>query len=357
VSAARVDRLTARLAERELDALLVTHLVNVRYLSGFSGTNGACLVWPDERLFFTDFRYTERAAEEVEGFEVVTVEREMLKTIVARLPQGRLGFEDRHVSVHMHSRLVEQVGEGIELVAAGTMVEDQRMVKDADELRKMRAASELGDSIYEYVRDRGLVGRTEREVQVDLEHEMRERGADDPSFPSIVAAGANGALPHASPRKVEIPNDTLVILDLGCQLDGYCSDCTRTFATGDLDEEAMGVYDLVESAQLAALEAVRPGAGLRAVDNVARDLISEAGHGDHFGHGLGHGVGLEIHEEPRLAQSAPEDGKLEAGNTVTVEPGVYVSGKFGVRIEDLVAVTDDGREILTHFPKSLTTVA
>jgi len=185
---------------------------------------------------------------------------------------------------------------------------------------------------------------------------MRRRGASGPSFPSIIAGGAHGALPHAEPRDVVIDRDTLVVVDMGCILDGYCSDCTRTFATGDgLSDEMRSVYDLVLKAQLASLDAVRAGASGKAVDSVARDLIREAGHGDGFGHGLGHGVGLEIHEDPRLSQSA-DDKPLKTGQIVTVEPGVYVPGGFGVRIEDLVVVTDDRPEILTGVSKDLTFV-
>jgi Xaa-Pro aminopeptidase len=208
--------------------------------------------------------------------------------------------------------------------------------------------------MYEYIAGRGLVGRSEREVAVDVEREMRARGAEDPSFPSIVAAAANGALPHATPGAAEIGTDTLVIVDMGCLVDGYCSDCTRTFATGSLSDESAAVYELVLAAQEESLAAVLPGAECKAVDAVARDRITEGGHGEQFGHGLGHGVGLEIHEGPRLAQSA--EGSLVSGNVVTVEPGVYVPGAFGVRIEDLAVVTDDGNEVFTHFPKALTTV-
>jgi Xaa-Pro aminopeptidase len=208
--------------------------------------------------------------------------------------------------------------------------------------------------MYEYIQSRGLVGRTEREVAIDVEREMRARGAEDPSFPSIVAGGPHGALPHAEPRDVAIEPNTLVVVDMGCRVDGYCSDCTRTFATGEVSDEMGSVYEVVLAAQEASLGAVRAGAECGAVDAVARDRISEAGHADHFGHGLGHGVGLEIHEAPRLAQNA--DGSLVTGNAVTVEPGVYIPGAFGVRIEDLVVVTDDGAEILSHFPKKLITL-
>jgi Xaa-Pro aminopeptidase len=353
MSAARGDRLVARLAERELDALIVTNLVNVRYLSGFTGTNAICVVTPNDRVFLTDFRYVERAEQEVPDFERVRGKQDLLADAAERLA-GRVGFEDQHMSVRQHKRLEELAPEGVELVAAGGLVEDLRAVKDEGELRAIREAADLADDIYEYLCSRGLVGRTEREVALDLEREMRERGAEDPSFPSIIAGGSHGALPHADPRPVRIDENTLVIVDMGCIVDGYCSDCTRTFATGELSDEAGQVYELVLAAQQESLAAIRSGAECRAVDAVARDRITEAGHGDHFGHGLGHGVGLEIHEAPRLAQSS--DGTLAAGNVVTVEPGIYLPGAFGVRIEDLVIVTDEGSEVLSHFPKSLITL-
>jgi Xaa-Pro aminopeptidase len=353
VSAARADRLLERLAERELDSLLVTTLMNVRYLSGFTGTNGLCLIGPNERLFLTDFRYVERAETEVPDYERQRGRQDLLADAAERL-SGRVGFEDHHMSVRTHKRLEGLLPEGVELVPAGGVVEELRAVKEPGELRIMRDAAALADAMYEYIQSRGLVGRTEREVAVDVEREMRERGAEDPSFPSIVAGGPHGALPHADPRDVRIEENTLVIVDMGCRVDGYCSDCTRTFATGDLDDDAVSVYELVLAAQEEALGAVRAGADCRAVDAVARDRIAAAGYGERFGHGLGHGVGLEVHEAPRLAQTA--EGSLLTGNAVTVEPGVYVPGAFGVRIEDLVVVTDDGSEVLSHFPKSLITL-
>jgi Xaa-Pro aminopeptidase len=354
VSAARADRLLAALAERGLDALLVTDLVNVRWLTGFTGTNGACVLMPDERLFLTDFRYVEQAAEQVDGFETVRAGRDLLGELAGRLPRGRAGFDDEHVSVKAHARLEHKSGTGVELVAAGGLVERQREVKDATELERIAAAAQLSTAAFELTVARGLAGRSERAVALDLEHELRLAGAEDPSFPSIVAAGAHGALPHAEPRDVEIPAGVLVTIDWGARLDGYCSDCTRTVATGPVGEREREVYELVLSAQEAALGAVAPGAGCAAVDGVAREIIEQAGHGERFGHGLGHGVGLEVHEGPRLAKGA--DGELRAGNVVTVEPGVYLPGELGVRIEDLAVVADDGPRVLTSFTKALTEV-
>jgi Xaa-Pro aminopeptidase len=203
------------------------------------------------------------------------------------------------------------------------------------------------------VLEHGLTGRTEREVAFALEMAMRRRGADGVSFDSIVASAEHGALPHATPRDVQIPRDVLVTIDWGARHEGYCSDCTRTFATGEaIGDEARAVYELGQRAQQAALDAVRPGPTGKELDAVARELIEAAGHAEHFGHGLGHGVGLAVHEGPRLSRRGG-DAALEAGNVVTVEPGVYVPGELGVRIEDLVVVTRDGHDVLSTLPKSL----
>ncbi|HYI98673.1 MAG TPA: Xaa-Pro peptidase family protein [Thermoleophilaceae bacterium] len=355
MSAARADRLLELVRGRELDALLVTSLVDVRWLTGFTGTNGACVLTGDERLFLTDFRYVEQAASQVDGFEIVQAGRDLLGELAARLPRGHAGFDDAHVNVRAHARLVERAGTGVELVAAGGLVEQLREVKDAGERERIAAAAELATVTFERVLERGLVGRTERAVALDLEHELRLAGADEPSFPSIVANGAHAALPHAEPRDAVILPNVLLTVDWGARLDGYCSDCTRTVATGAVGERERTVYELVLSAQEMALAAVEPGAGCAAVDGVARTIIEEAGEGERFGHGLGHGVGLEVHEGPRLAKGA--EGTLAVGNVVTVEPGVYLPGELGVRIEDLVVVEEGGSRVLTRFPKALTVVS
>jgi Xaa-Pro aminopeptidase len=357
VSAPRGDAVVAEVAERELDALLVAHDVNLRWLTGFTGSNGLAVVGDDVRVFLTDFRYVEQAADQVDpSFERRRGERDLLEDARAALPERRplkLGFDDAHTSVHTHARLRELLGEEVELVSAAGMIEDLRAVKDADELTLVRTAARIADEALREVLDAGLAGRTERAVARALEDAMRDRGAE-PSFPSIVAAGPHGALPHAEPRDVEIPESALVVIDLGALYQGYCSDCTRTVATGDLDGDAREVYDIVLQAQRAALQAVKPGPEGKEVDAVARDLITEAGHGDEFGHGLGHGVGLEVHEAPTLSKRG--DKHLAAGNVVTVEPGVYLPGRFGVRIEDLVVVTGDGPDVLSSFTKELTVV-
>ena len=349
----RGARLTELVAREKLDLLFVSDLTNLRYLTGFTGTNGACLVGAEARVFFTDFRYTERAAQEVgEGWELPGAERELLPQIAKRM-KGRVGFEDGKLSVRQLEKLKEAVSDEVELVPAGDLVEEIRAVKEPEEIERIAVAATLADEVYRWAVERALTGRTERQVARASEARIRELGAE-PSFPPIVAAGPNGALPHAEPGEREIGTGELVVFDMGAQLDGYCSDCTRTFATGEPGDEAREVYELVRVAQEAALDAVRPERSGREIDAVPRKLIDQAGHGEHFGHGTGHGVGLEVHESPRLATSSDDD--LVAGNVVTVEPGIYLAGSFGVRIEDLVVVTEGGHRNLSDLPKELTII-
>jgi Xaa-Pro aminopeptidase len=345
----RADRVADEL---EVDALLITDLVNLRYVTGFTGSNGMAVVGRDIRRFITDFRYVEQAAAEVDGFDREQAPQNFDGALKEGWPDGsfRLGFEEQNISVRRHARLRDLLPERIELVPAGDIVESLRAVKDADEIARIAEAAELADEVYGMLREQGLVGRTEREVAFELETEMRRRGAE-PSFPSIVASAERGALPHAEPTGEPIPRGTLVTLDIGAQLDGYCSDCTRTWATGELPDDLAEAYELVRRAQAEALASVRPGPEGREVDAVARDIIEAAGHGEHFGHGLGHGVGLEVHEGPRLARTA--EARLVPGNVVTVEPGIYLPGRGGVRIEDLVVVTEDGHRVLSGTTKDL----
>jgi Xaa-Pro aminopeptidase len=350
----RVERLTKLLPDAGVDVLLVSELANVRYLTGYSGSNGLALVGPTTRTFLTDFRYVEQAAEEVHpSFKRVRAERDLIDGIAATLPADpvRLGFEDAHVSVRQHRRLREALPDRVQLVPVTGLVERLRAVKEPEEIDAIRAAAALADASFERLIRDGLVGRTEREVALALEHDMRERGAERPSFETIVAAGPHGALPHASPREVEIRKGDLVVIDWGAELGGYCSDCTRTVAAGEPGDDAREVYELVLEALQAGVNAVVAGASGREVDGVARAVIEAGGHGEQFGHGLGHGVGIEVHEGPRLSQRSSDD--LRAGNVITVEPGIYIPRRFGVRIEDLVVATENGCEVLTSVPKRL----
>jgi Xaa-Pro aminopeptidase len=351
---ARLERVEQELRERELDVLLVTSLTNVRYLAGFTGTSGAALVGPDRRVFATDFRYLSQSAEQVPDWDRQIASTDLLAGLVRALPGAgelRVGFDDGDLSVKAHAHLADLVRDGVELVAAGGLLEDVRAIKEPEEIERIRAAARLADAALRDVLERELAGRTERDVALDLEFTQRRLGAEAVSFSPIVAAAAHGALPHAEPRDVEIPRGTLVVVDWGCRLDGYCSDSTRTFATGEIDPRDREIYELVAHAQEEALAAVRPGPTGKEVDAVARDIIAAAGHAEHFGHGLGHGVGLEVHEGPRLATTSSTP--LKAGHVVTVEPGVYVPDAVGVRIEDLVAVTEDGHDVLSGFTKEL----
>ncbi len=363
----RAERLANELREQEIDVLLVATAVNVRYLTGFTGTNGLALIYADEAAahrFLTDFRYaTQSAAEVPDAFDREIVAGEMLEGVVDVLAASgkavgrRLGFDDASVTVKQHARLAELLGEEWELVPYGGAVERLRAVKDAGEIDRIRAATRLADEALRETLEAGLVGRTERDVVIELELRMRRLGGEAPSFPSIVAAGAHGALPHAVPRAREIRKDVLVTIDWGALHEGYCSDCTRTYATGErISARAREVYALVLAAQERALAAVRAGLNGKELDAVARDVIEAAGEGEHFGHGLGHGVGIEVHECPRLSRLASED-PLEVGNVVTVEPGVYLPGRLGVRIEDLVVITEDGQEVLSRLDKELTVVS
>jgi Xaa-Pro aminopeptidase len=361
----RIARLSEELRTQEVDRLLVSTPVNVRYLSGYTGSNGLLVIAANENAghrFFTDFRYATQSAEQIpDGITREIAPVELIEAAAHSLGQGgvsgdcKLGFDDASLTVKQHLRLRELLASGWELVSCAGVVERLRELKEEPEIANIRAAAQLADEALTGLLEAGLVGRTEREVAIELELRMRRLGAQAPSFPSIVASGEHGALPHAEPREVEIARDVLVTIDWGAYLDGYCSDCTRTYATGRLSEEASEVYELVLCAQEAALEALRPGIGGREVDAVARSIIEEAGHAEHFGHGVGHGVGLEIHEAPRLSRTAGDES-LRVGNVVTVEPGVYVPERLGVRIEDLVLVGKGGPERLTGLPKQLTIV-
>ena len=363
--ATRADRLDALAKKQGLDALVVTNLHDIRWLTGFTGSNGVVVVGRDSdgepvRRFITDFRYVAQAKDQVlDPWQRIDGGRDLGGAgLAAHLPHGvrKVGFDDAQLTVAAHRRLKNAVEIGQELVPAQGLVSGLRAVKDPEEQAAIRSAAELADAAFvEVVLEGGVVGRTERELALRLETRMRDLGATGNSFDPIVACGPHGALPHASPRDEVIPKGVLLTVDWGCVLDGYCSDSTRTVSTGGISDAARAVYDLVLDAQLQSLAAVKAGAEARAVDKVARDVIAAGGHADHFGHGLGHGVGLEVHEAPTLSPRG--QGTLVAGQIVTVEPGVYVPGEHGVRIEDLVAVTDGGSDVFTTVTKDLVEVS
>ena len=343
---ARITRLREKLEE----PLLVTNPVNVRYLVGFDSSNPALVVEPDRLRLFSDFRYRE-AGNAIEGVDFMETRRDMLAHL-AELLEGRVAFESAFLTYSQYETLR---GGGVELVPRQGLVEELRAVKDDDELATIGRAAAITDEAYERLAVEQFSGRSERDLAWQMNEIFHELGADDLAFPTIVAAGANGARPHADPGDRAIDKGDAVVVDAGAAVGGYCSDCTRTFAVGPLRDELKRAYDVCLAAQVAAVEAVRAGESGVAVDKVARAAIDEAGFGGNFGHGLGHGVGLAVHEAPRLAQTSSDT--LTAGNVVTVEPGIYLEGVGGVRIEDLVVVTGDGPEVLSSFTKEIVEVS
>jgi len=344
------DRI-ARLASLLEEPLLVTNPVNVRYLAGFDSSNAALFVEPERVRLFTDFRYIE-SARAVEGVEAVETKRSLIGWLAENL-SGRVGFEADVLPFALAGRLGEG---GLELVPRSGLVERLRAVKDEAELAALRRACAITDRMFERLASEvRFVGRPEREVAWEITRLFHEEGAEGMAFESIVGAGPTGAKPHARAGDRVIGRGELVVVDTGCSVDGYVSDYTRTFATGALDGEMQEAYDVVRGAQQAGLDAIRAGVTGVEADAAARSVIEESAFAGTFGHGLGHGLGLDVHEAPRLS---PESGDtLEPGNVVTVEPGVYVSGRFGVRIEDDVIVTAGGIENPVEFRKDLVTVA
>jgi Xaa-Pro aminopeptidase len=342
----RIDRLREKLEE----PLLVSDPANVRYLCGLQSSNAALLVEEDRVQLFTDFRYAE-GARAIEGVEFVEAKRDLYQTL-SELLAGRIGFEASAVTFERYARL--HAG-GIEPVPRYGLVEELRAVKDEDELDAIRRAAEIGNNAFQRLADEGgLIGETERDLAWRMEQFLHDGNADGVSFAVHVASGPNSAKPHSLPGERRVESGEPVLVDAGCMVDGYCSDCTRTFATGPLPDELKRAYEVCLDAQLTGLAAVRPGASGPGVDSAARDRIEAASFGQFFGHGLGHGVGLLVHEDPRLAQESRHT--LAAGNVVTVEPGIYLPGLGGIRIEDLVVVQDGEPEILTSVTKDLLTV-
>ena len=347
----RLVVLRRKLAEHDLDAILITQPENRRYLSGFTGSAGVLLISQEQAIIATDFRYYEQVAREAPGFQLARIEKkfvDILPHLVAQVGAKRVGFESAHLTYDQYQEWAK-VAEGFELVPTKELVEKIRAVKDEDELEKIRRAVALADQALAYVLDIIEPGMTEKEVAWELESFMRTHGAEKVAFDLIVASGPNGALPHATASERAIRADEPIVMDLGCVVEGYHSDMTRTICLGQPDERFREVYELVLSAQLAAEEAIRPGMTGREADAIARKVIEEAGYGEQFGHGLGHGVGLAIHEKPTLGKLSED--VLEPGMVFTVEPGVYIPGWGGVRIEDLVVLREDGVEVLTQASK------
>jgi Xaa-Pro aminopeptidase len=354
----RLRQVQAVIAERRLHALLVSHLPNIRYLSGFTGSTGTLMVTAREAILFTDGRYTEQAKQEVKGAKVKIVKKSALAAFAEWLQSHphltRIGIEAARITVADRASLAKALGRGATLVAAPPIIEPLRMIKDAEEIDAIRAACRLGVQLFRTLTESLRPGAAESQAAGELEFAARQAGVDQMAFSTIVAGGERSALPHGRASNALIPTAGFVVCDFGVILAGYCSDMTRTVHVGRPESDARSAYEAVREAQQAALDAVKPGATPGEVDHAARKLRYNRKLGEFFTHSTGHGLGLEIHEAPKIAAAQKE--VLQPGMVITIEPGVYLPGKWGVRIEDTVVVTETGCEILTACPKDLLTL-
>jgi Xaa-Pro aminopeptidase len=354
---ARQQKLREQLAAAKLDALLVSHLPNIRYLSGFTGSAGFLLITESSSVFFSDVRYDTQAREEVKGAKVVIARKNVLTALgewlATRQKKSKgwtLAIEADHMTVADKKKLADLPPARLRLRSAPPLVERARMVKDSEELAMIRAAVQLGATLFSRALEVLRPGVKESDVAAEMEYAARRAGAEEMSFPTIIASGARSALPHGRATAQVIKPGGFVVCDFGVILAGYCSDQTRTVWVGSAPEEPRRAYDAVREAQEAAIAAVRPGAAVGDVDAAARKVLRKAKLARYFTHSTGHGVGLEIHEIPRVATGQKEE--LKPGMVITIEPGIYFPGKWGIRIEDMVAVTESGCDLLTPTSKS-----
>jgi Xaa-Pro aminopeptidase len=350
----RQKKFQSTLRTEQLDGFVVTHAANLRYLCGYTGSNGLLLFLNGRKTFFTDGRYTIQAREEVKGARLVISKGALIKdaaAMLSKLGSAAIGFEADLTTVAAAEQLVELTPKRIRWTPGAGLIMRQRIVKDAEELKLIRAAVQLGAKVYLEALESLRPGVAEVEIAAKLEYAARSAGADAMSFDTIVAAGKRGALPHGRASRASIPRRGFVVIDSGVILRDYCSDMTRTVHVGRVGRVERGWYQAVLDAQLAGISAVRPGVTAGEVDEAARSVLRKAKLDQYFTHSTGHGVGLEIHEPPRLGKAQPE--LLQPGMVITIEPGIYVPGKGGIRIEDMVVVTPSGAEVLTPVTKQL----
>lgn len=355
--AARQKKLAAGFPAARVDALLVTHLPNIRYLCGFSGTAGVLLVGTNKCALYTDGRYAQQAADEVQSAKVVITKKAAFTEACEALSRARikaLGFETEHLTYVLHRQVSQALRGQVRLKAVSGPVEQLRLCKDRGEIEQIRASALLAASLFPAALGAIRPGVSENLVAGEMESQARRAGAEKMSFDTIVAAGARSALPHGRASSQPVPGNGFIILDWGVILAGYCSDMTRTVHVGPVSAARRRMYEAVRAAQRASIEAVRPGVTAGEVDRAGRDLLKNSGYGAYFTHSTGHGVGLEVHEAPRLAKG--QSYKLAPGMVVTIEPGIYIPDEGGVRIEDMVLVTESGREVLTPTTKDLITL-
>jgi len=348
----RLSRLRSKLSSEGVDGLLVTHATNRKYMSGFTGSSGVLLITANRALLLSDFRYKTQAPAQAPAFEFLEHGANLMESIrdaVSDLGIRRLAYEDHEMTVATFTKYKKEL-QGIELVPSGEWIERLRMIKSAGELAIMREAMALADKTFNHIVGLLKPGMKEVEVALEMEFYMRHHGATSSSFDTIVASGERSALPHGIASERVLQSGEFVKLDFGAYYQGYCSDLTRTVMLGKPTQRHREIYDIVLDAQMDALEGIRPGMSGKEADAIARNRIASRGFGDYFGHGLGHGLGMEIHEAPRLSING--DLALEPGMTVTVEPGIYLPGFGGVRIEDDIVITANGVEILTRAPKN-----
>ncbi len=349
----RRERLRAKIVEQNLDGALITNINNVRHLTGFTGSSAMMMITPGKDFFLTDFRYTSQAQAEVIGPKIIEYKEPTAPVIqLAREEKmATLGFEADHVSVTKAGKIAKELGD-IALEATTGLVESVRIIKDEPEIEAIKALVAMLAETFPVALQLIGPGACERDVALELEYRLRKLGADGPAFDFILASGVRSAIPHGIASKKIISTDEMVTLDWGAKALGYYSDNTRTIALGNVDSELLKIYDIVLEANRAAIDFVRPGVTTKEIDDVARSIIKKAGYGDAFGHGTGHGVGLEIHENPRVSWN--DNTVVEEGMVFTIEPGIYLPGKGGVRIEDMIVVTGTGHESLTaNIPKDL----
>ena len=349
---ARVNRLRALMKKNELDGFLVTSSYNLRYLTNFTGTAGLALITPEEAFFITDFRYIEQATEQIEGYEIIKHNSDIYGEVVKLIESKRiknLAFEENYISFAEYSVLEEIIP--CELFPIAGMIEELREVKDEEEIAIIEKACSIADLGFKHILTVIKPGMTEIEVANQLDFYMRSLGATSVSFDTIVASGLRSAMPHGVASEKLIEKGELITLDFGCYYEGYVSDMTRTFAIGDPGDQLTNIYQVVLEAQLKVIAEAKPGLTGVQLDAIARDYITECGYGEAFGHSTGHGIGLEIHEGPNVSSRATK--QFVEGNVVTDEPGIYLPGIGGVRIEDDLLITKDGNRVLTNAPKEL----
>jgi Xaa-Pro aminopeptidase len=352
----RCQDIAERLAAHKVDALVVASSANVRYLSGFDGSNGLILLTPSETHFFTDPRYATVASRNVSG-KVHIAKGPLVNAaaiVIKRKKLKKIGFESAHTSYQAHQRLADSLPLGVSLIAIGGLIEERRMVKSASEIDKIRASVRVNSEAYQRVIRRVRPGVRELDLAAELEYQMKVLGAEKPSFDTIVAAGERSALPHAHPTGYRLVGNELLLIDMGASLGGYSSDMTRVVHLGPPPKKIKQMYAAVLEAQLAGIDAVRSGVTAGSVDRAARLALRKHGLDKAFVHSTGHGLGLEIHEPPRLGKN--DKTLLAPGMAITIEPGVYIEGQGGIRIEDTVLVTGNGCEILTPTPKEFVSI-